>query len=448
VVPVFVTELRAGLSYQRFIAALFLAALETRDPHQVAQVHGAHGIAGEARLEERLLPLFWALDRVNGAHQSPDPEHPPAALRELRGPLPEAARAAAVLAEALRQSDADQTERAAMALARDQGPRSAMARLWEFGGRDPGGTLGHAPIALANGWRTLDAMGWRHAEPLLRYAARMVGGRGGDGTYAPNLERARRTAPRLPAGWARLEGRRPATLEIYGALREGDAAGACDGICARLASGEATAGSIWDAISLAAADLVHRHALGGLAIGSVLIHAITATNALRFGFHVVDDPGVRLLNLLQAAGFLADFFVRQARKEGRLRDRNLLDLQAGEAAGASLGEVFALLPFKSHEHRQEDPAEREASDAACRLAFTLLGDPGHEPVFLAAARGFVCAKASQDPHDIKYPAAAFEDAYLVNPEWRRYLLASTVHALHGARSADAVVLVQAREALR
>jgi hypothetical protein len=49
---------------------------------------------------------------------------------------------------------------------------------------------------------------------------------------------------------------------------------------------------------------------------------------------------------------------------------------------------------------------------------------------------------------LNFPAAAFEDASLVSPEWRPYLLASSVHALHGARSHDTAVLVKVREALK
>jgi hypothetical protein len=67
--------------------------------------------------------------------------------------------------------------------------------------------------------------------------------------------------------------------------------------------------------------------------------------------------------------------------------------------------------------------------------------------FQKAARTLVCSKASLDPHDIKYPAAAFEDAARVSPEWRPHLLAASVHALHGSKSPDTPALVQAREAL-
>jgi hypothetical protein len=63
-VPAFAREVKAGLSYRQFLTVLFLAAVENGDPHQVAQVYGAHRISMDARVEERLLPLFWVLNRV------------------------------------------------------------------------------------------------------------------------------------------------------------------------------------------------------------------------------------------------------------------------------------------------------------------------------------------------------------------------------------------------
>src|SRR5262245_13536255 len=62
--PVFVGHLRAGLSYQDFLSALFLATVEHGDPHQVAGIYSAHRVSSEVSTEARLLPLFWALDRI------------------------------------------------------------------------------------------------------------------------------------------------------------------------------------------------------------------------------------------------------------------------------------------------------------------------------------------------------------------------------------------------
>ena len=45
-VPVFVEQLQAGLSYQDFLSALLLAAIEHGDPHQDAGVYSAHRVSG------------------------------------------------------------------------------------------------------------------------------------------------------------------------------------------------------------------------------------------------------------------------------------------------------------------------------------------------------------------------------------------------------------------
>jgi hypothetical protein len=210
---------------------------------------------------------------------------------------------------------------------------------------------------------------------------------------------------------------------------------------AALRSGRVKSGAAWDAIALAAADSVFRHKIGGGMLGGQ-IHAVTTTNALRYGFDLVDDPQAKLLNLLQAAGVVCDFYVRRISKEGNLRDMSLLDLKnnPGKATG-TLRDVFELLPFKARDHFEPKPGEREASDQACHLAFELLRNENNHAAFMQTARSFLCVKASLDPHDIKFPAAVFEDAYSVSAEWRPYLLAASVHSLHGTRSADTSVLV-------
>jgi hypothetical protein len=161
--------------------------------------------------------LFWALDRVKSGYEQRNGEQPP---RVLKGELPKADRAAGVLEGAMANSDPDEAERAIVALARNQGSRQAMARLFEYGTRNVSGTLGHHPIFVANGWRTLDAMGWQHAEPVLRYTTRLLGRLKPDSTFTPNLERVHKTVPDLPTDWASNEHSHEATLEVYKLLRE------------------------------------------------------------------------------------------------------------------------------------------------------------------------------------------------------------------------------------
>jgi hypothetical protein len=152
--------------------------------------------------------------------------------------------------------------------------------------------------------------------------------------------------------------------------------------------------------------------------------------------------------LLQAISMLDDIFIASAQRDDQLRKINLLELSPEpRTSGPDVAEVFELLPRKAFLYEQKSPDERSASDQACAAAFSLLQQPEHVRPFLQAARGLMCVKSSVDPHDMKYPAAAFDDAFAASSEWLPYLLASTVHALHGPRSEDASSLVKAREAL-
>jgi hypothetical protein len=445
-VEVFVKELQHGLTYRRFLAAIFLAAAETGDLHQLAQIHAAHRTSQTVRLEERLLPIFWALDRVKQGQDAEDKSH---FLRELTGPLPQPKMAAEAFLDGMRTGDKSQVEHAIVALARNEGNQQAMHRLWKYSANDLGGTLGHLPIGLANASRTLESIGWQHAEPGLRYLAREICRPEADNTFEGNEQRLNKSLHQLPPDWASSRSNRSVTLELYQRIRSADADSAGDFICANLMKKKASAGAIWDAISLAAADLIFRYQIGGSVIGGAMIHAITSTNALRFGFNLVTTPEIRLIQLLQAAGCLAGGFIGQAAKDKRLRNLSLVDdldrLNKNEAV--TVEEIFEQLPTKGDSYRQQDPSERDASDQACKAAFQLLSQTGNEHSFMNTARTLLCAKASEDPHDFKYPTAAFEDAFLVSPEWRPYLLASSVHALHGVKSADSMVLQRTRSAI-
>ena len=445
-VEVFVKELKNGLTYQRFLAALFLAASETGDLHQLAQIYAAHRTSESARVEERLLPLFWALDRIKHGHESEDKSH---FLSDLRGPLPKANDAASAFHDGMKTADKSQVEHAIIALERNEGPRHAMNHLWNYSARDLGGTLGHLPIGVANAWRMLETIGWQHAEPGLRYLAREICRPKTDNTFDANEQRLKRSLTQLPPNWASRKGNRSVTLELYKLLRSAEADAAGDFICATLISRKASAGAIWDAISLAAADLIFRHRVGGNVIGGALIHAITSTNALRFGFGLVANQETRLIQLLQAAGSVAEGFIGRATKDQGLRKLDLIDNlnQIDPTVTGTVREIFEQLPKKGDFYEQQDPSEREASDQACRAAFQFLQRPAAAQPFMQTARTLLCMKASTDPHDFKYPAAAFEDAFLASPEWRPYLLASSVHALHGMKSPDSEMLLRARSAI-
>lgn len=445
-VAVFIDLLQNGLSYQDFLSALLLATIEHGDPHQVAGVYSAHRISSEARVEERLLPLFWALDRITAGYQEDRDARPPG---PLTGELPAAGDAAAVFRDAMKNQDHAAAERAIVVIARCHGARYAMSLLWEPGSRRITRTFGHHPIMIANAWRTLEALAWQNPETALRWLVRYFAKYDSDRTYEPNQERARKTLAALPADWAIDEPNRGSTLELYQILRDGATDDACDLACTQLSSGRVKAGAVWDAIHLVAADLLFRYRRGGSPIGNSMIHAVTSTNASRCGFNCSGDDRVRLFLLLQSIGGLSDLFVQSNQKDKELRDINLLDLKEDDTdPTVGIAQVFCMLPNKTRDPAAEEAAAyRKASDDACRTSFSLLKTPANQVDFIRIARGLLCAKATANPHDLKYPVAEFEDVALASPEWRPYLLAASVHALHGTASADSPVLLQARLAL-
>ena len=54
-----------------------------------------------------------------------------------------------------------------MPLARSTGAAEVMELFWRYGARDFR-DIGHKAIFVANSYRTLQTIGWRHAEPVLR----------------------------------------------------------------------------------------------------------------------------------------------------------------------------------------------------------------------------------------------------------------------------------------
>lgn len=70
-VEVLAREIKGGLGYTPFLSALFLAGIRNVNPqppgfklHCVFMIHSANYLAQMAPPEERMLPLFFALDEV------------------------------------------------------------------------------------------------------------------------------------------------------------------------------------------------------------------------------------------------------------------------------------------------------------------------------------------------------------------------------------------------
>ena len=69
--------------------------------------------------------------------------------------------------EAMDNWDEEGSDVAVTALVRNAGAGEIIELFWRYGARDFR-DIGHKAIYVANSWRTLQAIGWRHAEPVLR----------------------------------------------------------------------------------------------------------------------------------------------------------------------------------------------------------------------------------------------------------------------------------------
>jgi hypothetical protein len=451
-VRVFLAELRRGLPYRRFLAAsLFAGIRRTHSHHEVYKIHAVHQVSMDVRADERLLPLFWAL---NGYKQRQE-DFPLPAMTELVGSLPSAENATGEFRKAIECGDQSRAELALVALGRGHGARPTMEQLWQDGCRN-GSSGGHMAICLANCFRALDTIGWQDAEPALRFVVQdwfAAGYWRPDTSYLANHARVDEHLRHLPADWAGGRGDRAATLELLGQIREGQAEPACALAIEQLRC-SVSAQALWDAVHLATAELLVRHS-DGWGLASRPLHSNTSTNALHYAFRTATVPSTRLLVLLQAIAWAADK-TGGDRTSGALRDLSITALTAIGLPACSedaIVDIFAQLPARHYCWDKNRGAVltygmRADADQACRKVFALARErPSVVPLFVQTAHSWLCRKASNDHHEYKFLAAILEDVGWVSPQWRAHLLAASVHYFHGDRSPDNSVIQQVREAL-
>lgn len=443
---VMIGQLKNRLPYRQFIAGLYLAAIRAARwhegmhafDHNAYVVHSAYRLGLDLPAGEQLLPAFYALLSFKGMQKVyPDKK----GMRELTGKLPPAEKAADELRAALEEWDAERAERAVVVLARTRGSAAVLEPLWRYAART-WGFIGHMAILTANSARLLETIGWQHGEPVLRYIVEGFAGWGKEHAgsadvrpYLANLPRAEKAAARLPGNWAEAVANEGLTKDLLAALRDGKGDEACDLAVKHLAEGKAQAGAIWDAVHLAAGELVLsvKPKQGNRPDGNAL-HANTAANALHYAFRSSTLPDTRLLLTLQALSWMDLYRKSRAKDIPAVTDITALTgkelLQKPEAA---INEVLATRTDSPHE--------------AGRLAFALARNNGVEPL-LRAARRLLPMKASADPHDIKFPVAIFEDLDLISARWRPHLLAAGVFSFWGTDRPDNARMEQLREAVR
>jgi hypothetical protein len=438
-----VEQLRCGLPYRNFLAALFLAGIRDVSPHPpgfkfhcVFAIHSANQMSLDAVSEDRLLPLFWALDQFKKS-QADNVRQGDFHMTELTGPLPTPEKAADEFHAAMQAWDEERAVRAVAAFVRCSGADLLIEALWRYGARDFR-SIGHKGIFVANAWRTLQTIGWRHAEPTMRSIVMALldvgsGRRKGSGDlndkdYLSNVEKTKRILPQLPATWTGPGHDDAATRDLLDAMRNASVGDACDLALKQLESGRTQAQGAWDAIHLAAGELIMKQPkIQG-------IHAVTSTNALHYAFRTAANPETRLLLLLHGVAWMGRF--RESMKSDGFRPVKITDLPVetvsdDPARGAA--EVLELIGPNT--------------PAAAARAFALAKKHPEPEAYMKMARRFIFRKGT-DAHHYKYAAAVFEDYGLVSPQWQPHMLATSVYYLRGSHDPDSKIMTRAIESVR
>jgi hypothetical protein len=434
-------RVRKGLGYRDLLAAVLLAGVRNIQPrpsvgfkfHAVLVVNSAHLASLASPDSERWLPLFWALDNFKASQATNLKEGGWRMAPVDESKLPPAHKARQAFCDAMDNWDVPAADVAVAALARTAGAHELFGLFSRYGARDFR-DIGHKAIYVANSWRTLQVIGWRHAEPVLRSLAYALLKYDGDNPAKSdaaadrpgrdNRELARRIRPEWQEGRPSKEG----TLDILAALRTGGPADACGKVAEALNKGLAPQ-SVWDALHLGAGELLLRQP------GIVALHAVTSTNAFRHTYELSGDDEARRWFLLQNAAFVTLF--RDALKgRGKVADHPIEALEPAEVekdGAEGVAEIF------------RDAGKDKLLAARKTLAYRQGG--GDAKPLMDTARLLVFFKGN-DSHDYKFSAAVLEDYELVSPEWRDRVLASAMMQFRGSTGPDTGVLKRVREALK
>src|SRR5262245_33361997 len=178
VIEAVAVRIKKGLAYKDVLAALLLAGVRNVQPrpnvgfkfHAVLVVNSAHLASLASPDNERWLPILWAIDNFKNSQAQTKKESGwrMKPVDELK--LPKASKARAEFVAAMDDWDEEKADAAVAALARTA-PMNEMVDIFaKYGCRDFR-DIGHKAIFVANSFRTLQCIGWHHAEPVLRSLA-------------------------------------------------------------------------------------------------------------------------------------------------------------------------------------------------------------------------------------------------------------------------------------
>src|SRR6478672_2813382 len=227
-------RIRRGLAYRDVLTALLLAGIRNIQPrphvgfkfHAVLVVNSAHLASLDSPDTDRWLPIFWALDYFKSS-QAQDVREGNWTMRPVdESAVPPARDARKAFADAMDGWDEAAADAAVASLARSAGSNEIYELFFRYGARDFR-SIGHKAIYVANSCRTLQCIGWQHAEPVLRslaYALLMHEGDNparrddpADRPWKHNQER----AARIKDDWMGGKPDAGASADLLAALRTG-----------------------------------------------------------------------------------------------------------------------------------------------------------------------------------------------------------------------------------
>src|SRR5262249_33203341 len=254
---------------------------------------------------DRWLPLFWALDNFKGSQERNKAEGDwhMAPVNEIK--VPPSHQAKKRFVQAMNDWNEEAADVAVASLVRSAGANEVIELFWRYGARDFR-AIGHKAIFPANAWRALQAIGWRHAEPIMRSLAYALLAHEGDNPakrsdaadvpFRDNLTR----AGRIRVDWQSGTISSSATTDLLANQRKATPAEACEYVVEVL-NKKIDPASVWDAMLLTGGELLMRQP------GIVGLHCVTTVNALHYAYQATGNDETRRLMLLQAAAFLPMF---------------------------------------------------------------------------------------------------------------------------------------------
>jgi hypothetical protein len=437
-------RIREGTGYQQLLGAVFLAGVRGIKPrpvgfqfHAVLVINSAHLASLASTDRERWLPLLWAVDTFKASQQTNAEKNAGWMLPPVdEAKLPPSTKAKERFTAAMDNWDEEGADRAVAALVRSAGANEVVELFFRYGARDFR-DIGHKAIYVANSWRCLQDIGWRHAEPVMRSLAFALLQHDGDNPAKgdeeadrPGRENVGRAA-RIRRDWQTGKVSPEAAKDLLDALRTTAPADACDKVVEVLNNG-VDPSSVWDALLLRAGELIMQQP------GIIGIHCVTSTNALHYAYTASGNDETRRLMMLQAAAFLPLFRKVMGSRPGKVQDDLRVDrLEEDEgmkARGAEgLEEIFA--------------AVSKDRLAAARKTLAWLGDRDSDPELLMTAARRLIFNKGRDSHDYKFSSAALEDFWHATPAWRNRYLAMSMFNLHGSGDQDNDLIRRARGAL-